>query len=451
MTPQERKITFSVASIYTFRMLGLFMILPVFSLYAVNLKGANPTLIGLALGIYGLTQALLQVPLGMISDRIGRKPVLLFGLLLFVLGSVIAALAHSIDGIILGRALQGAGAIGSTLMALLADSTDETQRLKAMAMIGMTIGLSFVVAMMLGPILNGWVGLAGIFWLTAVLAMLGLLIVLVIPTPKTHILHRDTEPVLSQFKNILMNRELLRLDFGIFTLHALLTALFIVVPISLVHGLQMEADRQWLLYLPVLLVACILMFPLVIISEAKRLLKPFFIMAVAFLSISCLTLAFLQHDLMAIALVLCLFFTAFTFLEASLPSLISKAAPAGAKGTAMGVYSSAQFFGIFVGGSLGGFILTHEGVTSVYYFCGLMGFIWLLCASTMPAPRYLSSKIIKLTQVNRDNVSLLQEKLRAFPGVAEVMISPDEQVAYLKVDKKVFVEQELQKLAGLSV
>jgi len=440
MNTQERQATFSLASIYTFRMLGLFMILPVFSLYTHSLKFANPFLIGLALGVYGLTQACLQIPFGLTSDRIGRKPVIVFGLLLFMLGSVIAALSHDIYWIIVGRALQGAGAVGSALIALVADTTRDEHRLKAMSLIGMTIGLSFILAMILGPILNDWIGLSGIFWLTAAFALLGIFILFAfVPSPKSHLLHRDSEPVLSQFKNVLKSRELLRLDFGIFTLHATLMALFIIIPLFLTQHLALAAKSQWMFYLPVLLIACIIMFPFVGIAEAKRLIKPIFIIAVAALVLVelCLFFGVLSNSLLGFSILLCVFFTAFTLLEGILPSLISKIAPIGSKGTAMGVYSSAQFLGIFFGGTIGGLIVHDSGSRGVYLFCALLGLLWLFLAVTMKQPPYLSSQILKLnTQVGPDALKALKEKIKATPGVAEVLISAEEGIAYLKVDKR---------------
>ena len=324
MSPLERRITLFLASIYGFRMLGLFMILPIFSLYANDFQGATPTLIGLALGVYGLTQAILQIPFGMTSDRLGRKPVIVFGLILFLLGSVIAAESHSIYGIIAGRAMQGAGAIGSALIALLADSTAEEHRLKAMSLIGMTIGFSFIVAMCAGPILDGWIGLSGIFWLIAGFAALGILIILAfVPTPKSHPVHRDSEPVFSQFKKILMMPELLRLDFGIFCLHAMLMALFVALPTTLTTHLHFALDQQWKLYVPVLIVACVMMMPFVIVAEAKRLMKPFFVGGIILFVLSQILLGFFHDSVVVIGVILCFFFAAFTFLEASLPSLIS--------------------------------------------------------------------------------------------------------------------------------
>lgn len=377
MKKSEHKTTTIIASIYAFRMLGLFMILPIFSLYTEKLKYATPTLIGLALGIYGLTQGILQIPLGMWGDRIGRKPVIIFGLILFLLGSIVAALAHNIYGIIIGRALQGGGAIGSTLMALVADTTEDKHRLKAMAVIGMTIGFSFVLAMVLGPILNNFVGLSGIFGLTGILAILGMIMLLAIPTPTSHPVHPEAEPVLSQFNNILKMPQLWRLNFGIFTLHAILTALFIVVPIVLLENLNLNANAQWMLYVPVLLIACILMVPFIIIAEKYRM-QPIFVGAIIVLTLCTLVLGMFQQSIVLIGVVLCLFFTAFTFLEAALPSLISKTAPKQSKGTAMGVYSSCQFLGIFFGGSIGGLLLNHFGAPSIFIFTTILGGLWAL-------------------------------------------------------------------------
>lgn len=443
MTQQELKSTFALASIYAFRMLGLFMILPIFSLYAHHFQHANALLIGLALGVYGLTQALLQIAFGMTSDRIGRKPVIIFGLILFVIGSIIAALSHSIYGIIIGRAVQGAGAVGSTLTALVADSTDEDNRLKAMSMIGMTIGLSFMGAMILGPLLNSLVGLSGIFWLTAILAGLGIVILMTcVPTPKNHLLHRDSEAVAGQFKKILSHPELLRLDFGIFCLHAMLTALFIAVPITLVKVTGIDAAHQWYVYLPVLLLSFIAMVPFVIIAESKRKMKPVFVGAVIVLTACEFLLGAFGHSIAMVCILLFLFFTAFTLLEATLPSLISKLAPAGSKGTAMGVYSSAQFFGIFVGGALGGVVFHHFGISSIFIFCGVLGVLWCITAMTMKKPTHLSSKVIAIN--SSDTPESLRQKLLAVPGVKDAMVYTDEKVAYLKVDRKVLDENQLK-------
>jgi MFS family permease len=439
MNAQERKSTFSLAAIYAFRMLGLFMILPVFSVYAPGLTGATPTLIGLALGVYGLTQALLQIPFGMSSDRIGRKPVIIFGLILLALGSLIAAEATSISMMIIGRALQGSGAIGSTLIAFVADSTEDENRLKAMSLIGMTIGFSFMLAIMLGPLINAWAGIQGIFGLTALLAVLGIGITIwVIPTPPRHLHHRDSTPLLKQLKTILSLPELLRLDFGIFSLHALLMALFMAIPTLLTQHLGLALSSQWKLYLPILLISCCLMLPFVIISEAKRLLKPFFLGAISLLCLIEGLLAFLPLSLINLSTLLCLFFAAFTFLEASLPSLTSKITPAGGKGTAMGIYSSAQFLGIFFGGALGGFCISHFGIKGLLWGSSALALLWLGIACGMKSPPYLSSKIISLRKYPRTEWATLKPYFLRLPGVAEAWIAEDEAVAYLKVDKKYF-------------
>lgn len=447
----ERRTVFAIASIYAFRMLGLFMILPIFSLYAPHFAGANALLIGVALGIYGLTQALLQIPFGMSSDRLGRKPVIFFGLILFAIGSVIAAEAHSIYGIILGRAIQGAGAVGSTLTALVADSTQEENRLKAMSVIGLTIGFSFVFAMVVGPLLNDWVGLSGIFWLTAGLAIAGMLILAwVVPTPANHLLHRDSEAVWSQFAKILTTPELLRLDFGIFAMHAMLTALFIVIPTLLVQKAGLAVDRQWLVYLPVLLLAFVAMLPFIIVAEAKRRMKPVFVGGVLVLTLAQGLLWVNHQSLWYIGFVLFLFFTAFTLLEACLPSLVAKIAPAGSKGTAMGIYSTSQFLGIFAGGSLGGIVLHHWGLNGLFLGCALLGVLWFFLAVTMKKPTHLSSKIIRLATVTAEGAPALRQELLAVLGVKEAVVYPDEGVAYLKVDKRELREDDLMQVRGVS-
>lgn len=444
MNPQERKSAISLALLMSFRMLGLFMILPIFSLYAQHLKGVTPHLIGLALGIYGLTQACLQIPFGMLSDKIGRKPVICFGLLIFAFGSVVAALAHSIEGVIIGRALQGGGAVGSVIIALLADSTKDENRTKAMAIIGMTIGLSFAVAIVLGPTLNTWVGVSGIFWLTAILAIIGIFILLfVVPTPKNNAFHRDAEPVPALFKSILTNGQLLRLDFGIFVQHAMLTATFIVIPLALTHFAHIKEAHQWMIYLPVLVIAFILMVPFIIIAEKKRKMKPIFIGCIITLAISQIILFFFHSTIFSFVVALLLFFTAFTLLEATLPSLISKLAPAGSKGTAMGIYSTSQFLGIFVGGAFGGWIFSLYGVQGVFLMCAIGAIVWAIIASSMKKPPHLATKMYSLEQFKGQDKNTLEKRLRDISGVHDVFI--DKETIHLKVDSVLFqgLEEDL--------
>ncbi len=392
MSPQERRASFALSSIYIFRLLGLFMVLPIFSLYAHGYKGANPALIGMALGIYGLTQCLLQIPFGVASDHLGRKPVIIFGLILFIIGSIIAACAHNIDEVILGRAIQGAGAIGGTLIALLADVTSEQNRLKAMSFIGIGVGIAFIGAMALGPIVNGLTGLSGIFWLTAGLATLSILILLYfVPTPvNQYPVCRDLRKFLKQFKQVLMHPELLRLDYAVFTLHTTLMASFVVLPFLLVE-VGIPKHHESLLYVPILLVSCGLILPLVFwVSKHNRFAKSAFLSAILILIFSQLLLRFLPHHLLLIIIILLLFFSAFIFLEANLPFFISKVAPKNFKGGAMGIYASAEFFGDFCGGAGGGILVHHFGFNSIPIVISIIGVLWFLLALAMkpPAPSF---------------------------------------------------------------
>lgn len=448
----ENRAALSLASIFALRMLGLFMIYPVFSVYAKGLDGATAITIGLALGVYGLAQAVLQIPFGALSDRIGRKQVITGGLILFAIGSVIAARATGIDGVILGRALQGGGAVGSTILALNADLTREENRTKAMALIGMTIGMSFALAVVVGPLLNSWIGVPGIFWLTAVLAVAGIVVLYTtVPQPDSVFRHRDAEPVPALFKRVLTNGELLRLDFGIFVQHAILTATFLALPLAMKQAGSFHS-AQWLFYLPLLAVSFGLMIPFIIIGEKYRKMKPVFASAVAAVALGQLLLLFLHANLWEIATGLLIFFAAFNLLEASLPSLISKAAPADSKGTAMGVYSSSQFFGIFIGGAAGGWVLgafAPHGLVAVFALTTALALCWLLVALTMPSPRYLTSKLIRIPDsAKQEPGDGLSTRLLAIPGVAEAIVVAEEGVAYLKVDSHELDEEQLLIFEG---
>lgn len=444
----EKQIVLSLASIYAFRMLGLFIILPIFSLYAKHFHHATPILIGLALGIYGLTQAILQIPLAMLSDRVGRKPIIIIGLLIFILGSCLAALSTSIYGIILGRALQGGGAIGSVLMALLADLTRVENRTKAMATIGMTIALSFAAAMVLGPALNSAIHLSGVFWLTAVLGCISLIIVVTaVPKPPRVVFHRDTEAVPALLYSVLTNPNLLRLNFSILIQHAILTATFIALPIVLAQNVGLLEKHQWYLYLPVLLLAFITMVPAIIIAEKKRKMKMVLVSAVFFLGLTQILLWRFHASLFFIAILLFIFFTAFTVLEAILPSMISKIAPAGSKGTAIGVYSTAQFLGIFLGGIIGGFIFSHFGVTALFLFCAILALIWLMNAATMQNPPHLSTLLLNVGMMSEEKARILSKQLQTVRGVVEAMIVVDEGVAHLKVDHDQLDRSALAQIA----
>ena len=440
MYEKELKTTAYISLIYSFRMMGLFIIFPIFSLYINNIQYATPFLIGLALGVYGLTQAALQIVLSILSDKFGRKPIIFIGLIFFIIGSIVAAYSTTIYGIIIGRAIQGAGAIGSTLTALVADSTKEENRLKAMSLIGMSIGFSFLIAMMLSSILNSIIGLSGIFWLTAVFGVAGILMLTKIPSPKTPSFHHEGKTVFSLIKNVITHKELLRLNYGIFSLHATLTALFIVIPQILTNVIDISISYQWIIYLPVLIISFVMMFPFVMVAEVKRRMRKYFIVAIALLTVCLASLIFSYSHVLILSVVLTLFFAAFTFLESCLPSLVSKIAPASSKGTAMGVFSSCQFFGIFIGGLLGGLAFHHFGISGVLTLCAIITALWLFVTSMMAEPTYLVSKVYKINASIPDIKAKLEDLIANHVGIYDSTIYLDEEVLYIKVDKKEFKE-----------
>ena len=449
MKPQEFRAAAALAAVFSVRLLGLFMIYPVFAAYAGTLAGANPYLIGEALGIYGLSQGLLQIPFGLLSDRIGRKVMIVLGLVLFGAGSAVAAISTTIGGVIIGRALQGAGAVGSVILALVADLTGEDSRTAAMAMVGITIGASFLVALLAGPVVANFIGVAGIFWLMVALALVGIAITqFVVPSPPRLRVHRDAETVPALFGAVLRDRELLRLDIGIFALHAMLTASFLVVPDLLRGTVGVAVHDQWIVYLPVLLVSIAAMVPAIIVAEKYRRMKGVFIGAVITLVASQIMLFYGSGDVFVLLAALIVFFSAFNVMEASLPSLISKVAPPDVKGTAMGVYSSLQFLGIFVGGIIGGVAHQHGGSAGVFVLTTVLAVIWLMAAAGMAQPSYLTTRLVPIAEDKLSNAAGLAAKLRQVPGVAEAVIIAEEGVAYLKVDTKTFDAGMAETVAG---
>lgn len=380
MTAFERRAVAALAGIYGTRLLGLFLILPVFALYAQTLEGYTPRLMGLALGIYGLTQACLQIPFGALSDRLGRKPVIAFGLILFAAGSVVAANAHSIEMVVVGRALQGAGAVSAAVTALVADLTRDTQRTKAMAIIGITVGASFLVAIPLGSALNAMIGVPGIFGLTAGLALVGIAVLwLAVPQPPTRT-RAQAAPLLPQLRAVLRNWDLLQLNVGIFALHAALTAMFVVLPSALVERAGLPQNEHAALYLPLMVASAIPLFPVIAWSERSGRQRHVFAAAVLVLTLALGSLSVAHDSLVAIGLGLLVFFVAFNLLEASLPSLVSKTAPSNAKGMAIGVYSTFQFLGAFVGGDRGGWLYQHHGMAAVLTGAAVITCIWFVVA-----------------------------------------------------------------------
>ncbi len=449
MERRELRATASLAAVFSVRLLGLFMIYPVFAAYARNLAGASPYLVGEALGIYGLTQGLLQIPFGLLSDRLGRKVMIAFGLIVFALGSAVAALSASIGGVIVGRALQGAGAVGSVVLALVADLTAEENRTKAMAMVGVTIGASFMIALVAGPIIANFIGVSGIFWLMVGLALVGIAITqFVVPNPRRLRVHRDAEAVPALIGAVLRNKELLRLDFGIFALHAMLTASFLVVPGLLRRTLDVNVHDQWTVYLPVLVVSVVVMLPAIVAAEKYRHMKGVCVGAVAGLLVSQVMLYVAAANLLVLIVALVIFFSAFNVMEASLPSLITKAAPPDAKGTAMGLYSSSQFLGIFVGGIIGGWAHQHGGDAAVFALTAALALIWLGAAATMAQPSYLTTRLMPIAEGKAGDAESLAARLRQVPGVAEAVVIAEERLAYLKVDAKAFDAAMAEALAG---
>ncbi|MFY0992151.1 MFS transporter [Halomonas sp. C05BenzN] len=443
----ERRAIAGLAGLYATRMLGLFMVLPVLALHADDLSGATPLLVGLALGVYGLTQAVLQIPFGLVSDRLGRKPVIAAGMLLFLIGSVVAAQADTIGGVILGRCLQGSGAVAAAIMALLADQTREQVRTAAMATIGLSIGVAFAVAMVLGPWLSAWLGLSAVFWFTALLAGLGLGVLwkLVPPAPR-RLRHRDVGLDRDQWRAVVARGDLWRMDLSIFALHLILMAIFVAVPFRLVEA-GIEPGRHGLTYLGIMLLAFAVMVPLVIVAEKQRRMKAMCLLSIAAITLSLGGLSGLAEERWGLFGWLLLFFIAFNLLEATLPSMLSKLAPAGAKGTAMGIYSTSQFLGAFLGGVLGGFLAQEWGLSAVFLGCTLLGLAWLVLMAGMTAPRHLSSEVVALDDEHHgDALEALMVHLAEVAGVEDVLVVPEERLAYLKVDRQHLDEEALARL-----
>lgn len=446
MSGAETRAAGGLALVFAFRMLGMFMVLPVLATYGQELAGSTPALIGLAIGAYGLTQAFLQIPFGVISDRIGRRPVIYFGLVIFAAGSLLAANADSIWGVIAGRVLQGAGAISAAVMALLSDLTREQHRTKAMALIGMSIGLSFAIAMVVGPLLTRAFGLSGLFLATGAMALLGIAIVAgLVPSSAGPLQHRESGVAKQALWPTLKNPDLLRLDFAIFALHATLMASFIALPLALVEQGGLPKEQHWWVYLTALLGGFFLMVPFIIYGEKKRRMRRVLIGSVVVLLACELFFWLFGHGLRNLMLGIVVFFTAFNLLEASLPSLISKVAPAGGKGTAMGVYSTSQFLGSALGGILGGWLYQHFALAGVFGGCALLTVLWLAIAVTMREPPYVTSLRLPLSSAALQEAGLA-ERIQVAPGVADAVVVVEEAALYVKVDTQQLDRTSLQRL-----
>ena len=446
MNALERRSTFALSSIFALRMLGLFMIIPVFSVAGQSYQYSTPALIGLAVGVYGLTQAILQIPFSLIADRYSRKPLVVFGLLLFALGGAVAAMSDTIYGVIIGRAIAGGGAVSAVVMVLLADVTREENRMKAMAVMGMSIGMSFVVAFSLGPWLTGWVGISGLFWVTTVMGLAAILMLLLVPKVTRH--HRNFQQgYITQLKQVLKMGDLNRLHVSVFTLHLLLTAMFIYVPSQLIQFADIPLQHHGWVYLPLLLVSLFVAFPSIVLAEKYRKMRGIFLTAIAGIILGLLVLIFGFESKYILLLGLGLFFIAFNVMEALLPSWLSKAAPIQSKATAMGVNASSQFLGAFFGGMIGGQLLMLNHTAMGWSILTAIAIIWLFVSFGLAQPRYLSSLVLRLPE-NRETDEWTSQLL-AIRGIEEVVVMSDQQVAYVKVDKQQIDDAARQQLTHL--
>ncbi|MDF1780916.1 MAG: MFS transporter [Alcanivoracaceae bacterium] len=442
----EIRITSTMAMIFGLRMFGLFLLLPVFSLLGGELSGATPLLIGTAIGAYGLLQAFLQIPFGMLSDRFGRRPLILAGLVLFTVGGVVAALSDHIYGVILGRALQGAGAIASVIMALVSDSVSDDRRTRAMALIGMSVGGAFVLALIVGPLAARSLGLSGLFWAISVMGAIALLVAWFrVPRSKNLHAHAAMRSPLSLLQ-LFRHSDLWRLNLSIFSLHLVMTATFVVLPLVLRQQVGLTLEAHSLLYLLVMLGGVVGMVPLIIYAD-KRRVRPVMLAGIAMLIAAEALLAVSGSALWQHIVALLIFFTAFNLLEALLPSLVGRAVPAGTRGAAMGIYSSSQFFGVFVGGQLGGWLLGSNGSAGAFWLCVGMLAVWLLCALSFRELPRLESRIIQMDEGVQSGARL--QELLSLEGVVEGLLVPEDGIAVLKVDPAILDEDLLKQwLAG---
>ena len=451
MNALERRSTFALSSIFALRMLGLFMIVPVFSVAGQSYQYATPALIGLAVGVYGLTQAILQIPFSLIADRFSRKPLIILGLLLFALGGAVAAMSDTIYGVIIGRAIAGGGAVSAVVMALLADVTREENRTKAMATMGMSIGVSFMVAFSLGPWLTTLVGISGLFWVTTIMGLLAIFMLFMVPSTTRH--HKNFQQgYFNQLKQVLKMKDLNRLHISVFALHLLLTAMFIYVPSQLIEFADIPLAKHGLIYLPLLVISLLFAFPSIILAEKYRKMRGIFLTAIAGIIAGLAVMIFGFESKYILLLGLGLFFIAFNVMEALLPSWLSKAAPIQSKATAMGVNASGQFLGAFCGGILGGQLNMLGNTTLGWSILTAIALVWLVISFGLSQPRYLSSLVFSLPETKQTDEWTSQ--LLAIRGIEEVVVMPEQQVAYVKVDKQQIddaARQDLTRLLGKEV
>lgn len=448
MNSVEKRAILGVGGIFALRMIGLFMIVPVFSVYGNDYAHATPFLIGLAVGIYGLGQAIFQIPMSLAADKFPRKPIIFLGLIMFAIGGIIAANATDIYEVIIGRALAGSGAVSAVLMALLADVTREEMRTKAMATMGLTIGTSIMLAFAFGPLLVGALGISGLFWLTSGFAVLAMLLLLFVPTPLRVLKHNlDNKSIREQLATVLKIGDLNRLHIGVFALHLTMTAIFVILPHQLNEVMGLSVRQQGMVYLPLLFVGFAVAIPFIIIAEKQRKMRQVFLSAIALMTAALAFLAFGSQVGVGIIFGLLLYFMGFNLLEATIPSWISKRAPVANKATAMGLNSSSQFLGAFAGGAMGGLLLSQPNLLAWGLLAIIMGAA-LLIIIPIAQPPYLSSTTVTIPK--NINIQDWSRQILAVDGVDELVVMAKEQVAYLKLDKTQLTDDSRQVLSHLA-
>lgn len=448
MFPHEWRASTTLSGVYALRMLGMFLVLPVLAMYAASLPGAedNKMLVGLAMGIYGLTQALLQLPLGIASDKFGRKKTIYAGLVVFAAGSFLAAAADTLPLLVAARAIQGAGAVSAAVTALLADLTRDGVRTRAMAMIGLSIGLTFSVSLVVAPMIADVVGVRGLFLLTGILTVASIgVVAFMTPDPEFSKLHEDTQAQPARIGEVLKNRQLLNLDFGIFALHAAQMALFTALPFAMTQ-LGLEKIQHWKVYLPSTVAGLVVMVPLIIIGETRNRLKQVFILGIVCIAAAQIGLLSGMHSIWLITVYLIVYFIGFNILEASLPSMVSKIAPSDLKGTAMGVYNTMQSVGLFAGGAAGGLLFQKYGFVGVFAFCSTLMLLWLVLAVLSPAPKPVKNLSYPVGSVWQGNQEGLYRALLGLEGVEDISFSFDRQTVYIKVLQKGFDQAAAEKI-----
>ncbi|WDT86372.1 MFS transporter [Alteromonas sp. 009811495] len=437
MNALELRAALALASVYVLRMMGLFMVMPVLAVAAMDYPDYSPLLVGLAVGGYGLTQAALQIPMGMMSDKWGRKPVILLGLCVFAIGSFVAASADNMIMMIVGRILQGAGAIAGAIMALATDVSRESQRAKVLAIIGIAIGFSFYLAVILGPLIANSYGLAGVFAITGLLAVLCMPLVKWVVPDSEQLSSGDTLPQKDQLKQLLLSPQLWRLNVSVLLLHMLITLLFVQLPVTLLH-FDMTLESHWSVYLPVLgisIVGLVLMMG----AARGRTPKSLLFTAIVLMGAAFFTLSTQTHSWWMVTAAVVLFFTGFNYLEANFPALVSSIAPAGKKGTAMGIYASFQFFGAFLGGIVSGFVTDIWTPDIAYGVGAACTVLWLFIIAGLKEVSRVKRVMMQASKpdavLDERSQQVLKQGLSAVPGVLDVTLNHHNGAVYLKVDR----------------